>query len=166
MKLISGIFLLFSLASGGQSVVLSSVQELRIYSKSISSAKPFSIDYHADGRVRYLSGNLVEQIHGSYDLTIHDLIWKYNHLFGVQDVAGQLKRISRYEDKHNMVHLVYQQYFNGLPVFYRFMKFHFDVQGHLGSVENDYYPEITISAKDATPFMTTCHIASRACNLC
>ena len=144
MKLISGIFLLFSLASGGQSAVLSSIQELRIYSKSISSAKPFSVDYHADGRVRHLSGNLVEQIHGGYDLTIHDFIRKYNHLFGIQDVAGQLNRISRHEDKHNMVHLVYQQYFNGLPVFYRFMKFHFDIQGHLGSVENDYYPEITI----------------------
>lgn len=70
---------------------------------------------------------------------------QYADLFGIKDVAGELRSARVDKDRQGGTHFTYRQFHKGVPVFGGELKTHFDAAGNLAVVNGTFVPGLDIS---------------------
>ena len=79
----------------------------------------------------------------------------YGSIFGITNVATELKEVRVAKDRQGGTHITYQQFYRGVPVFAGQLRSHFDASDELVAVNGTFVPEILVdlnpsrSAEDA-----------------
>jgi Zn-dependent metalloprotease len=81
---------------------------------------------------------------------------KYGSIFGITQPEAELELSKTEVDAYGAAHLVYRQFYRGVPVFAGELKSHFDSAGRLTAVNGTFVPQIELD-----PIPNTTEIAAR-----
>ena len=116
--------------------------------KQESSGKTKISISDATGAVRFISfGGSVKGLNkadSSNDQSIA-FFQKHGSVFGLKNVAIDLKLADERTDFQGGKHLTYSQYYFGVPVFAGVMKTHFDAAGQLRVINGNIVPDIDVN---------------------
>jgi Zn-dependent metalloprotease len=68
----------------------------------------------------------------------------YGSIFGITNVASELKEVRVGKDRQGGTHITYQQVYHGMPVFAGELRSHFDAADELVAVNGTFVPEILV----------------------
>jgi Zn-dependent metalloprotease len=83
----------------------------------------------------------------------------YGGVFGVRDVSAELVQVGAFADQYGGSHAIYQQVYNGVPVFAGELRAHQNAQGQLTAVNGTFVPDINVNT---IPALSAEDAASRA----
>ena len=109
----------------------------------LSNDNSVSIKYNNNGFVSYVYSDGMGETNAEWILSNHA------NIFGVDNINEDLKLISHHLSKKGTSHLKYQQIHKGIPVFGRFIIFHFNINGELSSITNDFIPYVSFDNNHA-----------------
>jgi Zn-dependent metalloprotease len=90
-----------------------------------------------------------------------EFLGRYGGLFGIRDANSELTQVSALTDQYGAAHLLYQQMYNGVPVFAGILRAHLDTSGGLTAVNGAFVPDLSV---DTTPALNADEAAARAIN--
>ncbi|HEY6555411.1 MAG TPA: M4 family metallopeptidase, partial [Vicinamibacteria bacterium] len=70
----------------------------------------------------------------------------HGKVFGITNVAADLKEVRARKDRQGRTHITYQQLYRGLPVFAGELRSHFDAADELVAVNGTFVPEIMVDS--------------------